>query len=122
MAYKQPSSGPFKMMGSSPAKDGQATKGKLKKTFTGPVKPMADEDGDGIPTGIDIKDSPGGKQFTEKKKYTEQNHPEKNKKVNKQKPTTNGKPIEKRLKGLQISKEFQMPDPNKKPTGYGLDR
>ena len=64
MAFKQRSSGPFKMMGSSPARDGQATKGKLKKTFTGPTKPMVDKDGDGIPIGIDIKDTPGGKQST----------------------------------------------------------
>jgi len=68
MAFKQRSSGPFKMMGSSPARNGQVTKGKLKKTFTGPIKPMVDKDSDGIPIGVDIKDTPGGKQSTPPKR------------------------------------------------------
>ena len=60
----------FKMK-KSPFKNGQATKGKLKKTFTGPIKPMVDKDGDGIPIGVDIKDTPGGKQSTPPKRKPE---------------------------------------------------
>ena len=71
MAYKQRSSGPFKMMGSSPARNGQATKGKLKKKLIGPTKPMVDKDGDGIPIGVDVKDTPGGKQSTPPKRKPE---------------------------------------------------
>tara|TARA_R110000824_G_scaffold110186_1_gene258109 strand:+ start:42 stop:494 length:453 start_codon:yes stop_codon:yes gene_type:complete len=64
---------PYKMKGSpmqrnfrvgSPVRNGQATKGKLKKKLIGPTKPMVDKDGDGIPIGIDLKDTPGGKQRT----------------------------------------------------------
>jgi hypothetical protein len=80
--------GPFKMKGSpmarnfgvgSPVRDGQATKGKLKKTFTGPIKPMTDKDGDGIPVGVDVKDTPGGKQSNPKPKkhWNEYNTPKK---------------------------------------------
>ena len=69
MAFKQRSSGPFKMMGSSPARNGQATKGKLKKKLIGPTKPMVDKDGDGIPIGVDVKDTPGGKQSTPTKRF-----------------------------------------------------
>ena len=71
MAFKQRSSGPFKMMGSSPARNGQATKGKLKKKLIGPTKPMVDKDGDGIPIGVDVKDTPGGKQSTPPKRKPE---------------------------------------------------
>ena len=63
---------PYKMKGSpmqrnfgigSPLNNGQKTEGKIKKkTFIGPTKPMIDKDNDGIPAGIDMKDSPGGKQ------------------------------------------------------------
>ena len=81
MAYKQRSSGPFKMMGSSPARNGQATKGKLKKKLIGPTKPMVDKDGDGIPIGVDVKDTPGGKQSTPPKRK-----PESKPKANKSKP------------------------------------
>jgi len=64
----------------------QSTKGKLKKTFIGPIKPMTDKDGDGIPIGIDIKDSPGGKQSSKKHKLASSNKPKKTKKT---KPVTN---------------------------------
>ena len=70
----------------------QSTKGKLKKTFTGPIKPMTDKDGDGIPIGIDIKDSPGGKQSTPPKKDSkrgEEKKPRKVKNPKKTKPVTN---------------------------------
>ena len=50
----------------SPLNNGRKTKGKLKKTLIGPIKPMVDEDGDGIPVGIDLKDTPGGKQSNSK--------------------------------------------------------
>ena len=62
---------PYKMKGSpmkrnfgigSPLNNGQKTKGKIKKKLIGPIEPMVDEDGDGIPAGIDLKDTPGGKQ------------------------------------------------------------
>jgi len=58
--------GPFKMKGSpmqrnfgigSPLNDGQKTKGKLKKTLIGPIKPMTDKDNDGIPVGVDSDDN-----------------------------------------------------------------
>jgi hypothetical protein len=90
---------PYKMKGSpmarnfgvgSPVHDGQATKGKIKKTFTGPIKPMMDEDSDGIPIGVDIKDTPGGKQSTPPKRKPDA--PKKTKKTNKTKkenPNTN---------------------------------
>ena len=68
MAYKQPSSGPFKMMGSSPAKKNGTTIQKDGKLI-GPTKPMKDKDGDGIPVGIDVKDTPGGKQSTPTKRF-----------------------------------------------------
>ena len=64
----------------------QSTKGKLKKTFTGPIKPMTDKDGDGIPIGIDIKDSPGGKQSTPPKQDSKRGETKKTKKT---KPVTN---------------------------------
>tara|TARA_R110002073_G_C9047919_1_gene543621 strand:+ start:56 stop:490 length:435 start_codon:yes stop_codon:yes gene_type:complete len=87
MAFKQRSSGPFKMMGSSPAKQGlKATKRNLKKKLIGPTKPMVDEDGDGIPIGIDIKDTPGGKQST-----TPKRKPDAPKKTKKEKPVSNTK-------------------------------
>ena len=86
MAFKQRSSGPFKMMGSSPARNGQATKGKLKKKLIGPTKPMVDKDSDGIPIGIDIKDTPGGKQSTPPKRK-----PDAPKKTKKAKPVSNNK-------------------------------
>jgi len=89
MAFKQRSSGPFKMMGSSPARNGQATKGKLKKTFTGPIKPMVDKDGDGIPIGVDIKDTPGGKQSTPPKQDPKRGEVKKTKLPKKKKPVTN---------------------------------
>ena len=57
----------------------QATKGKLKKTFTGPIKPMTDKDGDGIPIGVDAKDTPGGKQSNPPKRKPEARKPKSNK-------------------------------------------
>ena len=90
MAFKLRSSGPFKMMGSSPARNGQATKGKLKKKLIGPTKPMVDKDGDGIPIGVDVKDTPGGKQSTPPKSdpRPEYNTPKNTKKA---KPVSNNK-------------------------------
>ena len=67
----------------------QATKGKLKKTFTGPIKPMTDKDGDGIPVSIDLKDTPGGKQSTPPKQDPKRGEPKKTKKTKKTKPVTN---------------------------------
>ena len=44
--------------GTSPLNNGQKTKGKIKKTEIGPkAKPMVDNDGDGIPAGIDANDN-----------------------------------------------------------------
>jgi hypothetical protein len=64
--------GPFKMKGSpmqrnfgigSPLHQNLQKEGKqLEKKFIGPIKPMVDKDNDGIPVGIDVKDTPGGKQ------------------------------------------------------------
>ena len=90
MAFKLRSSGPFKMMGSSPVYNGQKTEGKIKKkTFIGPTKPMIDKDNDGIPAGIDMKDSPGGKQSNPPKQNVK---PVSNKKtVNNNKKTVNKK-------------------------------
>ena len=64
----------------------QATKGKLKKKLIGPTKPMVDKDGDGIPIGVDVKDTPGGKQSTPPKRKP--NAPKKTKKA---KPVSNNK-------------------------------
>ena len=111
---------PYKMKGSpmqrnfgigSPLNNGQKTKGKIKKKLIGPIEPMIDEDGDGIPLGIDIKDTPGGKQS--------------NSKSGKRKPNTNKKKTNnKRINKNPVSEEkiIQMPNPNVKPPGYGLDR
>ena len=88
---------PYKMKGSpmqrnygigSPMLNGQATKGKLKKTFTGPIKPMTDKDGDGIPVGVDVKDTPGGKQSTPPKLK-----PDATNKTNKTKETKKANPL-----------------------------
>ena len=65
----------------------QSTKGKLKKTFIGPIKPMTDKDGDGIPIGIDIKDSPGGKQSTPPKQDSKRGETKKTKKTKKTRKT-----------------------------------
>jgi len=70
-------------MNNSPFKDGRAIKGKLKKTFTGPIKPMTDKDSDGIPVGVDAKDTPGGKQSTPPKRQ-----PDARKKTKKSKPVS----------------------------------
>ena len=109
MAYIQKSKGStFKMMGSSPARDGQVTKRKLKKKLIGPTKPMVDQDGDGIPAGIDLKDTPGGKHRHTPKKELQ--------------PTTNK---QKDKKGMPPSgpntKEMPKNHPVKPPTTNRVD-
>ena len=84
--------------------------GKLKKTEIGPkTKPMVDKDGDGIPLGVDADDNDAMVKTTDKRKPVESDA----------KPKSNikpGKPVEKE------SEVIQMPNPNVKPPGYGLDR
>jgi len=125
MTFKQRSSGPFKMMGSSPAKQGlKATKRNLKKKLIGPTKPMTDKDGDGIPIGIDIKDTPGGKQSNPPKRQ-----PDARKKTKKAKPVSNTKtdprkrPFDDgRNKGtLKGNTQFKS-DINKVKSGGGVER
>ena len=66
MAFKLKSQGAaFKMMGSSPARK---VGGNNEKKSIGPIKPMTDKDNDGIPVGVDRKDTPGGRQSTPPKK------------------------------------------------------
>ena len=96
MAYKQPSSGStFKMMGSSPAKKNGTTIQKDGKLI-GPTKPMKDKDGDGIPVGIDVKDTPGGKQSTPPKSDSrlEYNTPKKVKPVSPKKTDPRKRPYD----------------------------
>jgi hypothetical protein len=63
MVYKMKGSPMQRNFGiGSPLKNGQKTKKELKKKLIGPIEPMVDEDGDNIPAGIDLKDTPGGKQ------------------------------------------------------------
>ena len=64
----------FSGFGNSPLKQNYGKKsGKLKKTEIGPqVKPMIDNDGDGIPVGIDANDSSNYK--TEKKRKKRDSH------------------------------------------------
>jgi len=69
----------------------QAGKRKEKKTFTGPIKPMTDKDGDGIPVGVDIKDTPGGKQSTPPKRKPDA--PKKTNKTKKTKKTKKAEPV-----------------------------
>jgi len=112
------------MMGSSPARNGQATKGKLKKTFTGPIKPMVDKDGDGIPIGVDIKDTPGGKQST-KKEFKNMRKTESKPKAKKSGP----KPVDPRKrpfddgrnKGTLKSNTQFKSDINKVKSGDGIE-
>ena len=90
--------GPFKMKG-NPIKRNFGIGSPMKKEkIIGPVKPMIDKDKDGIPLGIDIKDSPGGKQSKVKKEYKE-NTP---KLVNPTKPTKNTTKKVKNIKGTSI--------------------
>ena len=112
----KPNPSTFKMKGysypgESPLNQNYGKKsGKLKKTEIGPkTKPMVDKDGDGIPLGIDINDNDAGvgKKTSDKLSIDEP----KKQKINKP-----GKPVEKE------SEVIQMPNPNVKPTGYGLDR
>ena len=100
MAFKLRSSGPFKMMGSSPVYNGQKTEGKIKKkTFIGPTKPMIDKDNDGIPAGVDMNDTPGGKQSNPPKRD-----------VPKRKPTTR--------RGTQKKKSTKKPGYSDKKYDY----
>tara|TARA_R110000764_G_scaffold222096_1_gene310718 strand:- start:56 stop:487 length:432 start_codon:yes stop_codon:yes gene_type:complete len=123
MAFKQRSSGPFKMMGSSPARNGQATKGKLKKKLIGPTKPMVDKDGDGIPIGVDVKDTPGGKQSTPTKRFPpapktkEEGKPVSNKKTDpRERPYDDG-----RNKGTVKGNTKFKSDINKVKSGNGIE-
>ena len=123
---------PYKMKGSpmarnfgvgSPVRDGQATKGELNKTFIGPTKPMIDGDGDGIPAGVDGKDTPGGKQSTPPKRK-----PDAPKKTKKAKPVSNTKTDPRkrpyddgRSKGaLKGNTKFRS-DINKVKSGNGIE-
>jgi len=58
----------FSYPGESPAKQNYGKKsGKLKKTEIGPeVKPMVDNDGDGIPVGVDANDNSNYKTETKR--------------------------------------------------------
>tara|TARA_R110002153_G_C12932081_1_gene456169 strand:- start:63 stop:515 length:453 start_codon:yes stop_codon:yes gene_type:complete len=101
----------------------QATKGKLKKTFTGPIKPMTDKDGDGIPVGVDVKDTPGGKQNTAPKRK-----PDAPKKPKKAKPVSNTKTDPRprphddgRSKGTLKGNTKLKSDINKVKSGNGIE-
>ena len=94
----------------SPLNNGQKTKGKLKKTLIGPIKPMTDKDGDGVPVGVDSDDT--RHNYPRKKEIK----PRTEVKTNKTKPKskkTKSKPVE-GYKTIQI-------DPTAKPP-MGLDR
>ena len=102
--------------GTSPLNNGQKTKGEIKKKLIGPIKPMIDEDGDGIPAGIDFKDTPGGKQSNSKGGKRKPNTKNNNKKKS-------NEGVKEGAKRATKPKEIiQMPNPNVKPPGYGLDR
>ena len=108
----------FKMKGSpmqrnfgigSPLKTGQKTKGKLKKKY-GP-HPKHDQDGDGVPDILQV--DPKNKKT---KSDGEVKKPKKTK--DSTKPESPIDPKKKKKK----KKTIQMPNPNVRPTGYGLDR
>ena len=113
---------PFKMKGSPMQRNfgiGTAahevlhskTKRKLEKKLIGPIKPMLDENKNKIPDTVESIDS---KKGNIKKSITYGDTPPKAKKpkLTKSKPSTS--PKEKKI--------IQMPNPNVRPPGYGLDR
>jgi len=115
----------FKMKGSpmqrnfgigSPLNNGQKTKGKLKKTLIGPIKPMTDKDNDGIPVGVDSDDN---NAMVNTNKQDEAKT-----KVKKDKPKTNKtKPKKNKTKSKPVTgyKTIIQIDPTAKPP-MGLDR
>ena len=116
MTYKMKGSPMQRNFGiGSPLNNGQKTKGKLKKTLIGPVKPMTDKDGDGVPVGVDSDDN---NAMVNRKKEREPRT-----EVKKTKPKTNKtKPKKNKTKSKPVTgyKTIQI-DPTAKPP-MGLDR